>query len=340
MLRISTSQAALVCLLALILAVPAAATHESVTYDAPPVDLLVPYDPPPVCIGPQAKSSPNQHLVDPARRCVDPDPVQLPYTYDAPPVQVSIPHPEPPPLPPPPSEEEIILTDQRWQCEGLVDRLVDPTPDGHLALVKVTMTLNAPVLDAIRLYQNCTGSIDRIEVETWQADGVKAGADSTPPFDVTINGGYIICHGHEDPAIHQDGVQVMGGRRLTFRNLTIDCDGSGNSPFFVAAAVGGQPEDVLLLNSVIKDTRLPGGGVADEKATALRIEESLRSGARNVIICPGRYFWSVYQPPQLDAAGVPIPWTGAIDPVGSTWGNNRANLEGNTMTPRTDPNCA
>jgi hypothetical protein len=316
MLRISTSQAALVCLLALILAVPAAATHESITYDAPPVDLLVPYDPPPVCIGPQAS------------RCVDPDPVQVPYTYDAPPVQVSIPHPEPPPPPPPPPPDgdRIILVDRQWRCLGPVDAAVDETPDGYLALARVTMTMNAPAIDAIRLHTNCTGTVGRIEVETWQADGVKVAWESPHPHDVTVGDGYIRCHGHEDPAIHQDGVQVMGGERIQFHNLDIDCDGQGNSPFFVQDVGSGNPTDILLLDSrIIANGNLDGTPV-DQKSTSLRIEESLRSGARNTLICPGRWFWSVYE-------------TGAIEAIGSPPGNNRANLEGNSMLSASSPLC-
>ena len=103
-------------------------------------------------------------------------------------------------------EQAVILTDEPWRCRGKVD----------LDLVRVTM--RTTVDDAIRLDQNCSGRVGRVEIETWTADGIKVQNRGTVAHDLVIESGYVKCH---DVAgeYHQDGIQVMGGYRLTFKNL-------------------------------------------------------------------------------------------------------------------------
>jgi hypothetical protein len=152
----------------------------------------------------------------------------------------------------------------------------------NLDLVKITMRSGSD--DAIHLRTNCTGRIGRIEIDTWVADGVKVNAPAPAAHDLTVGGGYIRCHEHAG-AVHQDGIQVMGGQRLTFRNLEINCNSRPNSMFFVQAARGGMPTDVIC------DGCFLGSGAA----STLRIEESIRSGARNTVACPGRWFDLYFQ---------------------------------------------
>jgi hypothetical protein len=188
----------------------------------------------------------------------------------------------------------VVLVNESWTCTGPV----------NLSLVKVTMRVGTA--DAIHLREDCSGRIGRIEVQTWAADGLKINAPAPAAHDLVIEGGYIRCYGKGDPDIHQDGIQVMGGTRITVRNVEVNCNTNPNGQFFVSAANGGRPTDVVCENCVL------GKGAA----STLRIEESLRSGARNTIVCEGRYHAMVYE-------------GGAQQPVN----------QNNTVIPSTDPRC-
>ena len=120
-----------------------------------------------------------------------------------------------PPPAPPVSGNSIVLYDEPFICKGPVD----------IGLVKVTMP--STVQDAIRLAEDCSGRIGRIEIDTWTADGIKVQNHGTVAHDLVIESGYVKCH---DVAgnYHQDGIQAMGGTRLTFRKLTVDCLGNAN----------------------------------------------------------------------------------------------------------------
>jgi RTX calcium-binding nonapeptide repeat (4 copies) len=155
---------------------------------------------------------------------------------------------------------------------------------GHVNKTLVKVTMRRRVDDAIHLRPGCTGRIERIEVHTRTADGVKINAEHAPaPHDISIRGGYIRCH-RQARSVHQDGVQAMGGRRITFSNVDIRCRTAGNAQFFVQAAVGGYPRAVVCVRCFL------GGGAA----TTLRVERSRRSGARDSTICRGRYFATVF----------------------------------------------
>ena len=165
----------------------------------------------------------------------------------------------------------VVLDDETWSCEGPVD--VD--------LVKVRISAKRAGLDAVSLGQRCTGRIGRIEVDTWSGDGVKVLNAGTVAHDVVIESGIVRCHA-KTPGYHQDGIQVMGGDHITFRNLEVNCGGPGvNAAFFVAQ--GGQgaslPTDIVLENS-----RLGTGA-----AHTILLADSARSGVRNTLICHGRY---------------------------------------------------
>jgi Ca2+-binding RTX toxin-like protein len=168
--------------------------------------------------------------------------------------------------PPPPTGGTIIREDENWTCMGPVD----------LALVKVT--IRTADEDAIHLREGCTGSIDRIEVETWMGDGVKINAPEPVAHDLVIGGGYIRCFA-QGPGGHQDGVQAMAGERITFRNVEINCNSEPNAQFYPSALRDNPPTDVVCENCLL------GSGAAQ----TLFIDESVRSGARNSLICPGRF---------------------------------------------------
>lgn len=203
------------------------------------------------------------------------------------------PSPGPGPVPLPPPGDNVILVDRTWTCRGAV----------NLDLVRVTMRTASA--DAIHLRENCSGRIGRIEVETWTNDGLKVNAPAPSAHDLTIGGGYIRCHAR-DAGAHQDGIQAMGGARITFRNLELNCNSNPNAQIFINAANGGSPTDIVCDGCFLGS----GGG------SSLFINNSLRSGARNTLICPGRF-----SPIRIEP--------GAQSPVQT----------GNTLLPASDARC-
>jgi len=187
-----------------------------------------------------------------------------------------------------------VLEDSPFRCLGKVD----------LDLVRVTM--RTVVEDAISLDENCTGRIGRIEVETWTGDGIKVQNHGGVAHDLVIESGYVKCHDIAGD-YHQDGIQAMGGRGITFRNLRIDC--LGNANLFLAE--GGQrastPTDVVCEGCVLG----PNSG------QTLFYADSIRSGARDTTICTGRFRAVRIEP-------------GAQEMVQA----------GNEVLPHDDPSCA
>ena len=138
--------------------------------------------------------------------------------------------------------------------------------------------MRTTVSDAIRLGENCSGRIGRVEVETWTADGIKVQNAGTVAHDLVIESGYVKCH---DVAgeYHQDGIQAMGGYRLTFRNLAVDCLRNANLYLSRAGSGASTPTDVICDRCVL----------GPHSAQTLFYNMSLRSGAINTTICAGRY---------------------------------------------------
>ena len=189
----------------------------------------------------------------------------------------------------------VRLVDESWVCRGQVD----------MDLVKVEIrTIDR---DAVYLRQECTGRIGRIEIDTWMGDGVKVNAPAPAAHDLVIEGGYIRCH-DQGPGGHQDGVQVMGGERISFRGIEIECGSGPNAQFYVSALAPGLPTEVVCEGCFL------GSGAA----STFFVDRSVRSGARNTLICPGRFHT------------VRIDETLAEDPVS----------EGNRILPENDPRCA
>jgi hypothetical protein len=165
----------------------------------------------------------------------------------------------------------IVLVDQPWECKGRVD----------LDLVKVTMRTRKD--NAINIHGGCTGRIGRVVVETWTDDGIKVHRGLPAPQDLVIQSGLVVCHQHS-LRVHQDGVQVMAGERITFRNLVVRCAGGGNAQFFVGAVFPAMP------TAIVCERCLLGVG----KSSGLRIGRSVRSGARDTLICNNLHFAAVF----------------------------------------------
>jgi hypothetical protein len=187
----------------------------------------------------------------------------------------------------PPSGKSVVLVNQPWYCTGPVD----------LDLVKVTMRDVSK--HGVFLNRGCTGTIRRLEVDTWHQDAVKVGG----AHDLVVESGTLTCHAN-DRVTHQDGVQAQSGERVTFRSLRVDCRTATNAAFFVSA-VGLVPSDIVCERC----TFLPAN-------STVNIKKSIRSGVRNSVVCRGT------------AHAIWIQG-GAVDPVD----------EGNVVLSRGDPRC-
>ena len=174
-----------------------------------------------------------------------------------------------------PSPKNIVQTDRTWVCSGEVD----------LDSVKVTMSPNASGTgserDAVHLQPGCTGTIGRIDVTTSVADGIKVAAGV---HDLVVGGGTIRCLA-KAPVLHQDGIQVLGGDRITFRNMHVDCGRPAesliNSNMFInmAGRATTPPTDVVC------DGCSFGGGAAH----TVLVQNSIRSGVENSTLCRAKY---------------------------------------------------
>jgi len=185
----------------------------------------------------------------------------------------------------------------------LVDRAFECIEEVDLDLVRVTM--RNTVEDAIAIGQNCSGRIGRIEVETWTADGIKVQNSGNVAHDLVIESGYVKCH-DVFGEYHQDGIHVMGGRSITFRNLRVDC--LGNANLFLSR--GGQ------YASIPTDVVCEGCVLGPNSGQTLFYARSVRSGARDTTICTGRFRAVRVEP-----------------------GARRMVEEGNEVLPHDDPSC-
>jgi hypothetical protein len=174
-----------------------------------------------------------------------------------------------------PALPSVSLVNQEWICDSPV----------NLASVTVRMTPAYPGGrrggDAIHLENGCTGRIGKLTVVTSIADAVKV-ADGA--HDLTIGGGSIRCLA-KLPVLHQDGIQVMGGERITLRNLRVDCGRPSaslvNSNLFIRQSRRSlsPPTDVVCV----------GCHLGPDAAHTVTIRRSIRSGVESSTICTAKY---------------------------------------------------
>jgi hypothetical protein len=166
-----------------------------------------------------------------------------------------------------PSPPPIHVT-STWHCKG---------PMNHQ---EVFVDIDAPGAheDAIHLDEGCTGSLI-VHVTTNSADGMKVhdGAhDLRVKGDITCTAKY--------GEVHQDGVQAMGGSKVTLGGskpgaFRVDCPTGNNGGLFVNAGRGGNgtPSDIVCDHCDLR-----------EGNAALHVgPDSLRSGARNSVLHRG-----------------------------------------------------
>ncbi len=163
-----------------------------------------------------------------------------------------------------------VRTNHTWTCKQKVD----------LDLVQVTIARGERE-DAVRLRPGCTGRIGKLVVVQRSGDGVKV---AEGVHDLVVGGGSIRCLA-KAPRFHQDGIQVLGGARITFRELKISCGRRDerliNANFFVNQ--GGRsslpPRDVVCESCTF-------GGWA---AHTVSVQASVRSGVTGSKLCVARF---------------------------------------------------
>ncbi len=156
-----------------------------------------------------------------------------------------------------------------WTCDGAVD------------LDSVTVTMDVPTgkngkaRDAVYLGPGCTGRIGKVTISTNGGDGIKVAEGAS---NVAVGGGTVSCNGRIND-VHQDGIQVMGGSRITFTGVAVACPTANNTQFFVNMAGSSTvpPDQILCVGCSF----LPGGSYHD-----VTIGVSTNSGVISSTICP------------------------------------------------------
>jgi hypothetical protein len=170
----------------------------------------------------------------------------------------------------------VIRTRRTWQCNGSLRRY------GRLPIKVVSRIRNPGRADAIKLF-GCFGdgnpsTVDLILDVRGNRRGIGTGYDAVKighsAHDLVITG-RANC-GRRAPGAHQDGVQVMSGRRIKFRDFRSGaprkgwwtCWGAGGG-FFVAHVQEWIPYRVVCVRCRIANYN-----------QSMRIHDSIRSGAR------------------------------------------------------------
>lgn len=158
----------------------------------------------------------------------------------------------------------VIIEGNTYRCTSSI----------NIDLLRVTNP--GPTRDALQLGPNCTGTIQRIELSGLMADGIKVQNSAPVAHDLTINGGFVFC-GQPASGVHQDGMQAMGGLRITFNNLVINCLGGGGGNYFPARGGAGAstPTDVVCNNCAFGPLH----------PNNIQIQTSVRSGIRDSLVC-------------------------------------------------------
>jgi hypothetical protein len=163
-----------------------------------------------------------------------------------------------------------VRTEHTWTCREKV----------NLDLLQVKIGRGERE-DAVHLRQGCTGRIGKLVVVQRSGDAVKV---AEGVHDLVVGGGSIRCLA-KAPRFHQDGIQVMGGARITFRELKVSC--------------GRRDERLINANFFINQgrrSRLPPRDVVCEScsfggwaAHTVSIQASVRSGVTGSKLCVARF---------------------------------------------------
>ena len=213
------------------------------------------------------------------------------------------PDPDPDPDPDPePTPGTAITTTAPWNCRGsLAD--FGPPP------IKVVSTIPNPGNDNAINLRGCYGDGNPATVDLildvrgnggtvgTAYDAVRIGQDAR---DLVVTGNVECGARHTDPSIHQDIVQALSGSRITFVDFTSGdpftgrwtCWGAGGG-WYVTWANGSIPTDLVCLRCVLATYN-----------QNLRIDESIRSGARDSVFGFSRSYGIFIGPAAVDPVNV------------------------------------
>jgi hypothetical protein len=162
----------------------------------------------------------------------------------------------------------------------------------NLTLLRIRVDTSSIIKDAVGLNPGCTGSIARIDVVTSSSDGVKIANNLNSDVncsngldcahDLTIGGGTVLSAGRNRSA-HQDCMQALGGRNITFNGVVFGCETANNAQWY------------LTVNTVGTMTKTPPTNVVCDRCEfhlgktyhGVTIGPSKSSGVRNSLVCPG-----------------------------------------------------
>jgi len=161
----------------------------------------------------------------------------------------------------------VIRDNAGWTCNRTVD----------LDLVTIT----TPPGDGLRIGADCTGRIKQLIVTgVRNGDGVKiqnAGVAQNLTIGTLGVGSQVSASGASTNGTHQDCLQAMGGRNITFVAVAWDCYGGGGGNVFIQRGGGGAstPTDIVCVRCAI----------GPHHPNAVNLGRSVGSGLRDSLIC-------------------------------------------------------
>ena len=196
----------------------------------------------------------------------------------------------------------VITTTSPWECSGPLAGF-GPLP------IKVVSTIPNPGNDNAISLRGCSGDGDPATVDLildvrgngadvgTAYDAVRIGQDA---HDLVVTGNAECGARHSDPSIHQDVVQALSGSRIEFRDFTSGdpftgrwtCWGAGGG-WYVTWANAGIPTDLVCLRCVLATYN-----------QNLRVDESLRSGARDSVFGFSRSYGIFIGPAAVEPVNV------------------------------------
>lgn len=196
----------------------------------------------------------------------------------------------------------IIRTTRSWECRGSLRRY------GRLPIKVISNIRNPGNGDAIRLI-GCYGdgnarTVDLILDVNGNRRGLGTAYDAVRigqnAHGLVVTGDVECGRRHTNPGIHQDIVQALSGRNIIFRNFTSGrpgygvwtCWGAGGG-WYITWANAGIPTELICLRCKLATFN-----------QNLRIDESVRSGARDSVFGFSRSYGIFIGPDAVDPVNV------------------------------------
>jgi hypothetical protein len=204
-----------------------------------------------------------------------------------------------------PAAGTVIVTNRPWNCTGPLSSF------GALPIKVVSTIANASANDndnAVSL-RGCSGDGDPATIDLildirgnrgnvgTSYDAVRIGQNA---HDLVVTGNAECGARSSNPSIHQDVVQALSGNRIEFRDFTSGnpetgqwtCWGAGGG-WYITWANGSIPTDLICLRCKLATFN-----------QNLRVDESVRSGARDSVFGFSRSYGIFIGPDAIDPVNV------------------------------------